>query len=225
MKLFFAVGIVLLSFCFAFGQNEQAPIVEKEVNYKNWTYKNIQTGDNLNLREFAKDRKLVIVVYYAPWCPNWKHDAPMLQRFYDKYRGSGLGIVAVGEYDPVTSMKANLDALKVTFPAVYESENRSEKQKTLHYEYRMATGDTRGWGSPWYILIDPAHLEKRGETLTKKASVINGEMIEAEGDRFIRKQLGLPMVETKPAAAATEVGKVEVCDPVKPTASLKSPKK
>ena len=225
MKLFFAVGIVLLSFCFAFGQNEQAPIVEKEVNYKNWTYKNIQTGDNLNLREFAKDRKLVIVVYYAPWCPNWKHDAPMLQRFYDKYRGSGLGIVAVGEYDPVTSMKANLDALKVTFPAVYESENRSEKQKTLHYEYRMATGDTRGWGSPWYIFIDPAHLEKRGETLTKKASVINGEMIEAEGDRFIRKQLGLPMVETKPAAAATEVGKVEVCDPVKPTASLKSPKK
>ena len=149
MKSIFAFTILLFCLSFAFGQNEQSPIVEKEINYKNWTYKTVQTGEDLNLRDFTKGKKLVMVVYFAPWCPNWRHDAPMLQGLYDKYHAMGLDIVAVGEYDPVASMKANLDTMKITFPAVYESENRTEKQKTLHYAYRNSTGDTRGWGSPW----------------------------------------------------------------------------
>src|SRR2546423_14003005 len=132
-KTFLALGFMLISNMFAFGQNEQSPLVEKEISYKDWTYKNVQTGQDVNLRNFTKDKKLAMVVYFAPWCPNWKHDAPMLESLYEKYKDAGLGIIAVGEYDPVASMKTNLDALKITFPAVYESENRTEKQNTLHY--------------------------------------------------------------------------------------------
>lgn len=215
MKSFFALMILLVGLGSVFAQNEQAPIVEKEISYKNWNYKSVRTGEETDLRDISEGKKLVIVVYYAPWCPNWKYDAPMLQRFYDKYKGSGLEIVGVGEYDPVTVMKTNLDALKVTFPVVYESENRSEKQKTLHYEYRKATGDARGWGSPWYIFLEPATFDKTSSVLTKKTSVINGEMIQAEGEKFIREKLGLPAVETKVAVAEKE--KVEVCDPDKPS--------
>lgn len=213
-KAFFAVGSILLTVIFAFAQNEQSPIVEKEISYKDWTYKNVQTGEEVNLRDFTQGKKLTMVVYFAPWCPNWKHDAPMLEKLYEKYKSAGLGIIAVGEYDPIASMKNNLDFLKITFPAVYESENRTEKQKTLHYNYRTSTGDTRGWGSPWYIFLSPATMEKKGDVLTKKTFVINGEMIEAEGEPFIRKQLGLPAVDAK--AATAEKDKVEVCDPEKP---------
>ena len=219
---FFALGIILLTVFFAFGQNEQSPIVEKEINYKNWTYKNVQTGEDVNLREFTQGKKLVMVVYFAPWCPNWRHDVPMLQRFYDKYKASGLGIIGVGEYDPIASMKTNLDALKITFPAVYESENRTEKQKTLHYDYRKSTGDVRGWGSPWYIFLVPSMMEKKGDVLTKKTFVVNGELIETEGETFIRKQLGLTAVDVK--MNISEKDKVEVCDPQKPmVTSLKKP--
>lgn len=213
MKSIFAIIISLLCLTFVFGQNEQSPIVEKEINYKDWTYKNVRTSEDINLRKFAKGKKLVMVVYFAPWCGNWKHDAPMLQRLYDKYQSKGLGIIAVGEYDPIAAMKTNLDALKITFPAVYESENRSEKQKTLHYEYRKSTGDTRGWGSPWYIFLTPSVMEKKGDILTKKTFIINGELIEAEGEAFIRKQLGLP-AEAK--ATVADIGKIEVCEPEKP---------
>ena len=222
MKSFFALVILLVGSMAAFGQNEQAPIVEKEISYKNWTYKNVRTGEDVDLRTSAAGKKLVIVVYYAPWCPNWRFDAPMLKRFYDKYKNSGLEIIGVGEYDPIASMKTNLDTLNIPFQAVYESENRTEKQKTLHYKYRTLTGDFRGWGSPWYILLEPAKFEKKGDTLVNKAHVINGEMIEAEGDKFIREKLGLPAVDTK--AAIADNGKVEVCDPDKPTATtLKKP--
>lgn len=223
MRSILALGLLFGAFVSVFSQNEQAPIVEKEIEYKNFTYKDIRTDADHSLRDLAKGKKLVIVVYYAPWCPNWRHDAPMLVRLYDKYKDKGLEIVAVGEYDPVASMKTNLDTLKIPFPAVYESQSRSDKQKTQHYEYRKSTGDTRGWGSPWYIFLDTKHFEKKGDTLIKKTSVINGEMIEAEGERFIRKQLGLPL-EVKPAASATEVGSVEACDPAKPTTALKSPR-
>ncbi len=221
MKSFFAFVILLLCVSFSFGQNEQSPIVEKEISYKNWTYKSVQTNADVNLRDLTKGKKLVVVVYFAPWCGNWRHDAPFLQKIYEKYKANGLEIVGVGEYDPVASMKSNLDSMKITFPVVSESSDRGDKQKTLHYDYRKSTGDSRNWGSPWYILLDPSTIEKKGDTLTKKTFVINGEMIETEGEKFIRERLGLPAMDTKAVTAKT--GQIEVCDPDKKIGELKKP--
>jgi len=211
MKSLFAAFIIAFGVSLGLAQNEQSPIVEKDINYKNWKYKSVSTGAEIDLRNLAAGKKLVVVVYYAPWCPNWKHDAPFLQKFYDKYKSNGLEIVGVGEYDPVASMQTNLDTLKVTFPVVYESESRAEKQNTLHYGYRKSTGDARNWGSPWYIFLDPKLIEKKGDVLVKKTFVINGEMIEPEGEKYIRTHLGLPAEEPKGTAAANS--KIEVCDP------------
>jgi thiol-disulfide isomerase/thioredoxin len=217
MKTILALLLTVLTTSLVLAQNEQAPIIEKEITYKNWKYKDVRSGKDTDLRSLAKGKKLVIVVYFAPWCGNWRHDAPFLERFYQSYRDKGLQIIGIGEYDPVASMKSNLDALKVSFPVVYESESRADKQKTLHYEYRKSTGDNRNWGSPWYILMQPSMMEKKGDVLVKKAHIINGEMIEAEGERFIRQKLGLPVADIKDAGKAA---KVEVCDPNKPAATL-----
>jgi len=220
MKMFLIIAIILTGFTWSFAQNEQSPIVEKEFDYKNWTLKDVRTSRELELRDLTKGKKLVIAVYFAPWCPNWRHDAPFLERFYEKYKANGLEIVGIGEYDPVDSIKNSLDALKITFPVVYESTDRAEKQKTTHYDYRKMTGDARNWGSPWYVLLDPSALEKKGDTVTKRTRVINGEMIETEGEKFIREKLGLPAEEVKSVA---DKGKLEVCEPDKKTADLKKP--
>lgn len=222
MKSIFAIALTLFAFTLSFGQNEQSPIVEKDISYKNWTLKDVRTGENKSLRDLTEGKKLVVIVYFAPWCPNWKHDAPFLQRFYDKYKASGLEIVGVGEYGGAEAMKTSLDEFKITFPAVYESQDRADKQKTLHYQYRTATGDHRSWGSPWYIFLVPSSLAKDGDVLVKRARVINGEMIETEGDKYIRGKLGLTPGD--PKAALGDKGKVEACDPDKPTATvLKKP--
>jgi thiol-disulfide isomerase/thioredoxin len=212
MRVFPVLIFVLLSVGIARAQNEQAPILEKDIEYKNWKLKSIVGGEVVDLRQYAADKKLVMVVYFAPWCGNWKHDAPMLQKLYRKYGDKGLGIVAVGEYDPVSAMQTNLEALKITFPAVYESENRTEKQNTLHYAYRRSTGDTRNWGSPWYIFLTPSTMEPASDTLTKRAFVINGEMIESEGEKFIRVRLGLAVASSNSAIASKEI---EACEPDK----------
>ncbi len=204
MKTLLTLAILLLSFTFASAQShEYAPVVEKEINYKDWTYKSVREGKETNLRDFTKGKKLVMVVYFAPWCPNWKLEAPIAQKLYEKYKADGFDVIGVGEYDTIDVMKTSLDTFKITFPVVYELElketkERSDvKQKTLHYEYRQKTGDTRNWGSPWNIFLIPAQLKKKGDTLTEKTFVVNGELMEAETEAFIREKLGLKKEETK----------------------------
>ena len=139
----------------------------------------------------------------------------MLIRLYNKYKTNGLEIVGVAEYDPLASMKNNLDFLKIPFPAVYESESREDREKTKHNDYRRSTGDARKWGSPWYIFLETAKMEKKGDVLIKKTHVINGEMVAVEGEKFIREKLGLPADDAK--ATVGKNGEIEVCDPTKPT--------
>lgn len=213
MKTLLALAIMLLGFSSASAQTEQAPILEKEIKYKDWTYKSVRDDKTINLREFANNKKLVMVVYFAPWCPNWKHEAPFAQKLYEKYKANGFDVIGVGEYDTVAAMKTHLDQFKITFPAVYESDAREAKQKTPHYEYRKAVGDARGWGSPWNIFLEPAKLTKKGDVLTEKTFIVNGELIEAETEKFVREKLGLPAEEKKTAKTTSQT--IEACEPEK----------
>ncbi|MGC2234597.1 MAG: TlpA disulfide reductase family protein [Pyrinomonadaceae bacterium] len=204
MKTLLLLAIMIFSVAFANAQNhEYAPVQEKEINYKDWTYKSVRGGAETNLRDFTKGKKLVMVVYFAPWCPNWKLEAPIAQKLYEKYKADGFDVIGVGEYDTIDVMKTSLDTFKITFPVVYELELKETKeridvkQKTLHYEYRQKTGDARNWGSPWNIFLIPSKLKKKGDTLTEKTFVVNGELIEAETEAFIREQLGLKKEEVK----------------------------
>ena len=172
----------------AVGQNEQSPITEKPFAYRDWTYKNLKSGGETNLREFAKGKKLVLVVYWAPWCPNWKHDVAFVQSLHEKYKDAGLGIIGVGEYDSTGKMKDFTDQYKITFPSVYESENSGARLTTVHYAQRTEAGDTRKWGSPWYVFLDPAALEQTGE-LTRKTTVVNGELIKQDAEKYIQQKL------------------------------------
>lgn len=221
MKTILALAIVLFSFAFTAAQTEQSPLQEKEIKYKDWTYKSVNDDKNINLRDFANDKKLVLVVYFAPWCPNWKHEAPFAEKLYEKYKANGLGVIGVGEYDTVDAMKTNLSDKKITFPVVYESESKDAKQKTLHYDYRKTTGDTRSWGSPWNIFLEPANLKKKGDVLTEKTYIVNGELIEADVEKFVREKLGLPAEEMKDGKMAGKT--VEACEPEKKAEVFKKP--
>ncbi len=221
MKIILAFALVLSSFVFAFAQNEQSPLQEKEIKYKDWTYKNVRDDKSVNLREFAANKKLVLVVYFAPWCPNWKHEAPFAEKLYEKYKANGLDVIGVGEYDTVAAMKTNLDDKKITFPVVYESESKDAKQETLHYKYRKTTGDTRGWGSPWNIFLEPAKLSKKGDVLTEKTYIVNGELVEPDIEKFVREKLGLPVEEMTNTKTAAKT--VEACEPDKKADAFKKP--
>lgn len=190
--------LTLVSFLPAFAQNETAPMIENDINYENWNHKNVFGEGKTKLRDFAEGKKLVLVVYFAAWCHNWRHEAPFLQKMYEKYRDQGFAIIGVAEYDSIENTKANLDKLLINFPVVYESESLSERTETKMYKYRTSVGDTRKWGSPWHIFIDPSTMEKKGDVLVRRAFTISGEVEDEKVEAFIRERLGLA-----PGAPAT----------------------
>lgn len=223
MKSLLALAILLIGFTCANAQHEYAPLKEHKVKYKDWTYKSVRDEKTVNLRDFAKGKKLVMVVYLAAWCPNWKLEAPVAQKLYDKYKANGFDVVGVSEYASASDTKTNLDNLKISFPVVSESESRDAKQKTLHYEYRKATGDARGWGTPWNIFLEPKSLSKDADVLLKKAFVVNGELIEEEVEKFIRQKLGLPAEAKKTENASVKSDSTGACEPEKKTITFKKP--
>ena len=181
------------------GNHEYEPLEEKAINYKDWTFNSLKENKPVNLRSFAQGKKLVLVVYFAPWCPNWRNESPDVAELYEKYKAQGLDVIAVSEYGSRADALAYFGAGGPTYTVVSESESRDDREKTSHYTYRQASGDLRKWGSPYNIFLEPAKLNKTGDVLTEKAWIVNGELIEADVEKFIRERLGLD----KPGASKT----------------------
>jgi thiol-disulfide isomerase/thioredoxin len=190
------LGLALLSVAVLFAiamrtqaQHEYSPLVEKTVNYKNWTLPDLAADKQDDLRALIAGKKLVMVVYFAPWCGNWRNEAPIAAKLYEKYKDQGFLVVGVSEYGAKDDTKKFFGDAGAPYPVVVESETRDDKMKTAHYGYRQLTGDTRNYGSPWNIFLEPAKVNDKGDVLTEKAWVVNGELIEDEVDKFIASKL------------------------------------
>lgn len=182
--------------------HEYSPLVEKTVNYKNWKLPNITSAKDEDLRNLMAGKKLVMIVYFAPWCGNWRNEAPIAAKLYEKYKAQGFQVIGVSEYANTADTITYFGEKDPPYPVVSESISRDDKLKTAHYEYRQLTGDTRNWGSPWNIFLEPDKVNKSGEVLTEKAMVVNGELIEDEVDKFIASKLG-----------TTTAGVIQPCKP------------
>jgi thiol-disulfide isomerase/thioredoxin len=171
--------------------HEYAPIQEKKINYKDWTFKRMGTGEPVNLREWTRGKKLVLVVYLAPWCNNWKLEAPVVERLYAKYKAHGFDVIGVSNYGTERDQQIHFKDKTPPYTVVIESDTREARDQTTHYAYRQLTGDARKWGSPYNIFLVPSKLKHDGDVLTEKAWITNGELVEEEAEKFIRKRLGL----------------------------------
>jgi thiol-disulfide isomerase/thioredoxin len=193
MRKLFALSILalLISPVIASAQtaHEYSPLVEKTVNYKNWTLPNLTTEKPEELRKLIAGKKLVMVVYFAPWCGNWKYEAPIAAKLYEKYKDKGFQVIAVSEYASRADVRNYFGEAGPPYPVVTESESKADRMTTPHYEYRQLTGDKRNWGSPWNIFLEPDKVSASGDVLAEMAWVVNGELIEEEVDKFIASKV------------------------------------
>jgi thiol-disulfide isomerase/thioredoxin len=196
MKKLFILSILALfispAIALAQAGHEYSPLVEKTVNYQTWDLPNVITEKPEDLRKLLAGKKLVMVVYFAPWCGNWKNEAPIAAKLYEKYKAQGFQVIGVSEYASREDVRNYFGKDGPPYPVVVESESRQNKQETLHYKYRQLTGDTRNWGSPWNIFLEPDKVNATGDVLVEKAWVVNGELIEEEVDKFIASKVGGP---------------------------------
>ena len=199
IKLFtLAFSLIALVPIAAQAQHEYSPLEEKTVNYKNWNLVSLKDDKPVDLRTLVEGKKLVMVVYFAPWCRNWRFEAPIAAKLYEKYKAQGFEVIGVSEYASREDVKTFFGPEGPPYIVVTESESRDDKQKTPHYGYRQLTGDARSWGSPWNIFLEPAKLAKTGDVLAEKAWVVNGELIEADVDKFIADRVAATTAAIEP---------------------------
>lgn len=160
---------------------------EETMRYKDWSFKSLADETSINLRSFLEGKKLVMVVYFAPWCDNWWNEMSLVARLYDKYNSQGFGVIGVSEYASIKEAKSFLQ--DVPYTIVVESESRNDRTQTTHFEYRTSTHDQRIWGSPWHVFLSPQDLNQDGDILVQKAWTFSGELIESEVEAFIQQQL------------------------------------
>src|SRR5678815_4033423 len=142
-KLVLSILAVLLlpAVIFAQAGHEYSPLVEKTVNYKNWSLQNVKTDKPDDLRVLIAGKKLVMVVYFAPWCGNWRNEAPIAAKLYDKYKAQGFQVIGISEYANPGDTTTFFGESGPPYPVYSESSSREEKEKTAHYGYRKLTGD------------------------------------------------------------------------------------
>ena len=220
MKCLPILFVILAAATATLSQSDQSPIVDANFSYRDWTLKNLDGEGKTNLRDFVRRKKLVIVAYWSPWCHNWANDVDFVRELHEKYADDGLGIIGVGVYDSVKRMKEHVEQKKLTFPSVYESEKPADREKSDHFAQRREAGDTRKWGTPWYVIIDPAAILPNGDVLVIRPKMITGEMIKPEVEKFVRQKLGL---ETGSELLSAGSEPVEARDPATAGPKLQMP--
>jgi glutathione peroxidase-family protein len=169
---------------------EPAPIIERKLDTFDFTLKTTG-GQALNLREYAQDKRMVIVAYVAGWCPNSNRNGHVLKRIYDKYHSRGLGVVVVMEYSDANEIAMHINRIGIDYPVVVETSRQGQRKDSQHYKYRRKVDDKRKWGTPFYMLIDARDIEAAApnQPLARRVWTVSGEMIESEADAFLEKHL------------------------------------
>ncbi len=160
-----------------------------KITYKNFAFPSTVEGQKIDLREFAKGKKLILVTYFAAWCENSSHDFETIQHLLKKFGDKGLGVVGVCNYSAMQEVKDFVTKHQPTYPIAIETTEEIARQKTTHFAYRKQCGDERKWGTPFTLLIEAKNIKANGEVFAEEVLAANGEMDRKEAEKLIKKLL------------------------------------
>lgn len=189
MRHLLFIVVLLCGFGLVSAQGEAAGT--GNIDYSNWTLKSLENGDEISLSKFAEGKKLVMVVYWAPWCPDWKDNAKLIQKLHEKYSDKGLAVIGVGNYDTLEKMQTHFKEYKFTFPSVYESVSSASRDKTPHFSFRTSVGDDRKWGTPLYVFIEPGESSSQESFAVPRSDIFLDNLNDNAAESFVKKKLGL----------------------------------
>lgn len=76
------------------------------------------SGRRVALEDFRG--KVVLLAFWASWCPYCREELPAMERLYRDYRGQGLEVVSVNIKDRREDALAMVEKNKLTFPVLMD---------------------------------------------------------------------------------------------------------
>lgn len=83
-------------------------------------------GGNIALADF--EGEVVIMNFWATWCPPCRAEMPGLNRFYEAHRDEGLVLLAINEEESVETVRPFIQANNFSFPVLLDLQGRVAQQ-------------------------------------------------------------------------------------------------
>ena len=83
-------------------------------------------GGNIALSDYAGD--VVIMNFWATWCPPCRAEMPGLNRFYEAHHDEGLVLLAINEEESVETVRPFIQANNFTFPVLLDLQGKVAQQ-------------------------------------------------------------------------------------------------
>jgi len=86
-------------------------------------------GDNIRLNELAG--QVVLINFWASWCGPCRKEMPKLEELHEKYKDLGVTILGINIDENSELSKKVLKDITVTFPILYDNENKVSEQYSI----------------------------------------------------------------------------------------------
>ncbi|MGQ9664196.1 MAG: peroxiredoxin family protein [bacterium] len=111
-RRWFTFSLLLLFCLFCAGKNQK-----QESSYADFTLKSLD-GEEYTLSKLRG--RVVIVDFWATWCPPCRREIPHLVEIYNKYKDNGLIILGISNEDAGT-LETFRDAYHISYPILFGS--------------------------------------------------------------------------------------------------------
>jgi len=123
----YGLGILLLAlflYVSVFTTSETSAAFTKGGPAPDFTSKTIN-GEEITLSKLKG--KVVVLNFWATWCPPCRSEMPLFNRVYEKYRDRGFEIIAISTDSSERQVKKFIKEFGIKFPVVMDKQNLVSK--------------------------------------------------------------------------------------------------
>jgi thiol-disulfide isomerase/thioredoxin len=98
-------------------QDAKVPLLRQQVDSRNFT---LSLLDGVNTSLFANKGKVVILNFWATWCPPCREEMPSMEILYKRFKNNGLEILAVDGGEDDDTVRQFIRNSNYTFPVLID---------------------------------------------------------------------------------------------------------
>ena len=113
-------------------RREKSPVAAIKIGQPMADFKlNDTSGNQVTFSEMSRNKKIVMVNFWATWCGPCRVEMPGLEKLYKDQKDNGFLIVAISEDKERARLDEYLKTKPVSFPVLVDSENGLASQLNI----------------------------------------------------------------------------------------------